>query len=112
MTIFFRSPTHATRRLAFATLACLMTTAHAAPPPQPVLRTGACPSGYYASGSYCVPGGSARFALPRSGACPSGYYASGDYCVSASENSKLAIPRAGACPSGYYASGDYCVSSR
>jgi len=73
--------------------------ASAAPLPQP-------------GGNYCVPGGNARFALPRAGSCPSGYYASGDYCVASSESSRLAIPRAGSCPSGYYASGDYCVSSR
>lgn len=100
------------RILALALLGVASLAAHASPPPQPVIRTGACPSGYYASGNYCVPGGNARFTLPRAGACPSGYYASGEYCVASSESSKLAIPRAGACPSGYYASGEYCVSSR
>lgn len=100
------------RTLAFAALSLLATLAHAAPPPQPVIRTGSCPGGYYASGNYCVPGNSARFALPRSGSCPGGYYASGDYCVASSESSRLAIPRSGSCPGGYYASGDYCVSNR
>lgn len=82
------------------------------PAPQPVPRSGSCPSGYYASGEYCVPGSSARFAIARSGSCPSGYYGSGNYCVASSSQSKLAIPRRGACPSGYYASGDYCVATR
>lgn len=84
----------------------------AAPPPQPLIRDGGCPSGYYASGNYCVPGSNARFAIERSGSCPSGYYASGKYCVASSNNSKTVIHRSGSCPSGYYASGQYCVSSR
>lgn len=100
------------RLLAALGLSLLWCTAQASPPGQPVPRAGNCPSGYYASGNYCVPGNSARYALPRSGSCPSGYYASGDYCVASSERSGLAIPRSGSCPSGYYASGDYCVSSR
>ncbi|MEN9314680.1 MAG: hypothetical protein RIS35_1073 [Pseudomonadota bacterium] len=100
------------RTLTLALLASAALAAHASPPPQPVVRTGSCPSGYYSSGNYCVPGNNARFALPRSGSCPSGYYSSGDYCVASSESSRLAIPRAGSCPSGYYSSGDYCVSSR
>jgi hypothetical protein len=93
-------------------LAIASLSAQASPAAQPVLRNGSCPSGYYASGNYCVPGNSARHALSRSGSCPSGYYASGDYCVASSERSGLAIPRSGSCPSGFYASGDYCVSSR
>ena len=81
------------------------------PAPQPVLRQGSCPSGYYGSGDYCVPNTNARYAVPRIGSCPSGYYGSGDYCVATSSSSKLAIPRRGSCPSGYYGSGDYCVST-
>jgi hypothetical protein len=50
--------------------------------------------------------------IARNGSCPSGYYASGNYCVASSGSSKNAIPRNGSCPSGYYASGNYCVSSR
>ena len=86
--------------------------AFAAPPPQPLPRDGSCPTGYYASGQYCVPGTGARFAIARRGSCPGGYYASGQYCVASSEQSGLAIHRAGSCPGGYYASGEYCVSSR
>ena len=83
----------------------------AAPPPQPIERDGACPSGYYASGNYCVPGAGARFAISRRGFCPSGYYASGQYCVASTDRSGLAIHRSGSCPSGFYASGEYCVAS-
>ena len=86
--------------------------AHAAPAPQPVPRNGSCPSGYYSSGDYCVPGSGARFALSRNGSCPSGYYSSGNYCVASSDDSKLAIPRSSSCPSGYYSSGNYCVASQ
>ena len=100
------------RLLAALGIAMSCLSAQASSPAQPVLRTGSCPSGYYASGNYCVPGNSARHALQRSGSCPSGYYASGDYCVASSERSGLAIPRSGSCPSGFYASGGYCVSSR
>jgi hypothetical protein len=85
--------------------------ASADPPPQPVPRNGSCPSGYFSSGEYCVPGSNARFAVPRSGSCPSGYFSSGDYCVASSSSSKLAIPRRGSCPSGYFSSGDYCVAT-
>ncbi|MEY3474400.1 MAG: hypothetical protein RL087_858 [Pseudomonadota bacterium] len=79
---------------------------------QPIARNGSCPSGYYASGNYCLPSNGARPAMHRNGSCPSGYYASGNYCVASSGSSKNAIPRNGSCPSGYYASGNYCVSSR
>jgi hypothetical protein len=86
--------------------------AQAAPPAQPLARLGSCPVGYFASGAYCVPTASARFALPRDGSCPVGYYASGAYCVAASEHAALALPRRGACPAGYFASAQYCVQSR
>jgi hypothetical protein len=84
----------------------------ASPAPQPVLRHGSCPSGFYSSGDYCVPGSGARFALARNGSCPSGYFSSGNYCVASSDSSRLAIPRSGSCPSGYFSSGQYCVSNR
>jgi len=84
----------------------------AAPAAQPLARDGSCPSGYSASGNYCVPGSSARFAIARNGSCPSGYSASGNYCVATSDRSKMVIHRSGSCPSGYSASGNYCVSSR
>ena len=80
--------------------------------PQPLIRDGSRPSGYYSSGNYCVPNDNAHFAVPRAGSCPSGYYSSGNYCVAQSDDSKLAIPRTGSCPSGYYSSGDYCVSNK
>ena len=49
--------------------------------------------------------------MRRLGSCPSGYYASGEYCVR-TESGRPAIERLGSCPSGYYASGSYCVESR
>lgn len=98
--------------LGLPVLSGMLSTAMAAPPPQPLIRDGSCPSGYYASGNYCVPGSNARFSIERNGSCPSGYYASGKYCVASSNNSKTVIHRSGSCPSGYYASGKYCVSSR
>lgn len=79
--------------------------------PQPLIKQGSCPSGYSQSGNYCVPGSSARFALPKSGSCPSGYSQSGNYCLAGS-SAKLAIPRSGSCPSGYSQSGDYCLKVR
>jgi hypothetical protein len=86
--------------------------AHAAPPPQALFKSGACPTGYYASGKYCVPNSNARFALPKNGSCPTGYFASGQYCVASSDKSRTAIPKSGSCPSGYFASGQYCVSNK
>lgn len=79
---------------------------------EPVIKEGACPSGYHSSGSYCVPGKSARQAIPKLGACPSGYHSSGNYCVGNSDRSRSAIPKVGACPSGYHSSGKYCLSNR
>ena len=98
--------------LLILTLAAAAVPGVAAPPAQPLPRDGSCPSGYYASGQYCVPGSGARFAIERRGSCPGGYYASGHYCVASSDQSGLAIHRAGSCPSSYYASGEYCVSNR
>jgi len=86
--------------------------ANAAAPPQPILRNGTCPSGYYASDEYCVPTSSARFAITRDGTCPSGYYASDKYCVASTDSAKAVIPRVGSCPSGWYASDKYCVSTK
>jgi hypothetical protein len=85
----------------------------ATPTPQPLPRTGSCPSGYSSSGGYCTPGSSARFAVPRNGGpCPSGYSSSGDYCLASSDSSKLAVPKTGSCPSGFSSSGAHCLSSR
>ena len=97
----------------YAGLACLgLGLAHAAPPPQALLKSGSCPTGYYASGQYCVPNNNARFALAKDGSCPTGYFASGQYCVASSDKSRAAIPKSGSCPTGYFASGNYCVSSK
>jgi hypothetical protein len=50
--------------------------------------------------------------VAKDGACPSGYYSSGNYCLASSDSSRLALPKLGSCPSGYYSSGNYCISSR
>jgi hypothetical protein len=85
----------------------------ATPTPQPLPRSGSCPSGYSSSDGYCTPGPSARFAVPRNaGPCPRGYSSSGDYCLASSNSSKLAVPKTGSCPSGFSSSGAHCLSSR
>ena len=102
--------------LVFSTIACFEVMA--APPPQPVEKSGGgCPTGYSVSGgSYCAPHGNARFAIIRIGSsCPAGYTTSGgNYCLAARDNDKTAIPKEGSgCPSGYSTSGShYCLSSR
>ena len=78
------------------------------PAPQPLPKTGSCPSGYSTSGGYCAPSTNARFAVPKIGSCPSGYSTSGDYCL-AGKGARLAVPKSGPCPSGYSTSGDYCL---
>ncbi len=86
--------------------------ANASPMPQPIVKQGSCPSGYYSSSNYCVPTSNARFAIVKNGSCPSGYYSSSNYCVASSDSSRLAVPKVGSCPSGFYSSGQYCVSSK
>ena len=81
------------------------------PAPQPVIKQGRCPSGYYVSGDYCMPRSRSRFAVEKRGRCPSGYHVSGDYCVSGSR-ARTAIPKSGRCPSGWTVSGDYCLERR
>jgi hypothetical protein len=78
----------------------------------PLVKQGACPSGYRTQGDYCVPGSAARGALPKSGSCPAGYSTSGEYCV-AGKNARSAIPQvSSSCPAGWYTSGQYCLRSR
>ena len=79
--------------------------------PQPVPKTGHCPSGYSTSGGYCKPGRNAHFAIEKRGSCASGYSTSGDYCL-AGIDAQLAIHKQGNCPSGWMASGNYCLSTR
>lgn len=89
------------------------TPALAGPTPQPLPKTGACPSGYSSSGAYCAPGPTARVAVPRNGGpCPSGYATSGGYCLASSADARLAVPKTGPCPSGFSTSGAHCLSSR
>jgi hypothetical protein len=103
--------------LVFSAMACFE--AMAAAPPQPVIKIGgSCPTGYSVSGgTYCIPGGNARFAIIRIGSsCPSGYISSGggNYCLAASDNANTAIPKeGGSCPNGYSTSGsNYCLSGK
>lgn len=87
---------------------------HADPIPslQPILKIGACPSGYRASGQYCLPGDKARLAMEKRGSCPSGYTSRGAYCL-AGRSARPAVPKWGtACPSGWSTSGDYCLRNR
>jgi hypothetical protein len=53
-------------------------------------------------------------ALPvlKTGACPSGYFQSGGYCAPMSDKSPTAIPKVGSCPSGWRQSGAYCVENQ
>lgn len=79
----------------------------------PIPRSGFCPSGYHASGNYCVPNDiRSGAAVEREGFCPSGYHASGSYCVANSASSGKAIFRNGFCPNGYHSSGNYCLQNR
>ena len=77
----------------------------------PVLRVGACPSGYTVSSAYCVPGRTAGYAIARTGACPSGYSVSGAYCLGGPQARHAAIKR-GVCSTGYVVSGAYCLRKR
>jgi hypothetical protein len=67
-----------------ALAALLALTVPALAGPQPVPKTGQCPSGYSSGGSYCTPvDRRAPIAVPKVGPCPSGYRDSGTYCVEA-----------------------------
>jgi len=86
------------------------TGAVASPVPQPLAKTGTCPSGYSTSGAYCKPNSGARYAVAKTGSCPSGYSTSGDYCL-AGQGARFAVPKVGSCPSGYSTSGSYCLKA-
>jgi len=89
---------------------------HAQQPIRPLPKLGACPLGYYSSGSYCVPStsGNARGAIEKNGNnCPLGFYSSGAYCLSSQSNNREAIQKEGnSCPIGWFSSGKYCLKSR
>jgi hypothetical protein len=80
-------------------------TATAAPvaaqqPLRPLPKVGSCPIGYFASGDYCMPGGSrsTRGGIEKVGSsCPIGFFASGNYCLSGRDSTprpstRLAAP--------------------
>lgn len=71
--------------LGLAVALAVMSMANAAGAQQPLQKVGnSCPSGYHQSGSFCVPGSSAKPAMHRNGGnCPSGYSqsGSGNYCL-------------------------------
>jgi hypothetical protein len=95
-------------------MAMLFSTVALASEGQPIVRVGKhCPSGYRASGEYCVPraGSSPTTAIEKKGSCPSGYRKSGDYCVprAGSQDTRHVVEKKGSCPSGYRKSGEYCV---
>lgn len=96
--------------------ASLATPALAQQPAQPLQKVGgACPLGYYSSGSYCVPSRSASQGSIQKvgGSCPLGFYASGAYCTeSMGSRRQEAIQKVGSCPLGWYSSGSYCLRSR
>lgn len=78
----------------------------------PIPKSGFCPSGYHASGNYCVPSGpQSGAAIVKDGFCPTGYHANGDYCLANGPSAEKAIPRSGFCPSGYHSSGNYCLEN-
>ena len=76
--------------------------------PQPVIRNGVCPPGYWISGNYCTPTAGSRPAIPKVGACPPGYWQTGNYCV-ARPDARPAVPKKGVCPAGYVQNGEYCL---
>ena len=75
---------------------------------QPLPKSGACPSGYSTSGSYCKPTKNARFAVEKHGGCPAGYSPSGGFCL-AGRSARLAVVKSGSCPAGWVTSGNYCL---
>ncbi len=79
--------------------------------PLALIKQGSCPSGYFSSGSYCVPNANSTFAVEKVGSCPSGYWASGNYCLG-NKGATHAIQKVGGCPVGYFTSGDYCVKNK
>lgn len=62
-------------------------------------KDGACPTGFYSSGKYCIPiKDESKPAMMRAGQCPTGYRTSGKYCVAMSKSAREAIPKNGSCP--------------
>jgi len=48
---------------------------------EPIQKVGTCPTGWYTSGSYCIP--STKTSPPliqKDSTCPLGWYTSSDYC--------------------------------
>jgi hypothetical protein len=73
--------------------------------PKPPGSGGACPYGYYFSGSFCVPfrGAQDVIAKPPYG-CPFGWTSSGSFCVQS-------VTTRPSCPPGWITSGSLCLRS-
>lgn len=101
---------HRLERIAWLLLSLVL--AGPAQAQQSLPKLGTCPSGYSASGLYCMPGRTARPALERIGPYPSGYVSSGAYCLAGSQ-ARPALPKRGAsCPTGWSSSSAYCLQNR
>ena len=63
-------------------LILLALTLPASAQPTPLVKVGACPSGYRTSGAYCAPlDDRAPDAIVKTGSCPSSWMQSGAYCI-------------------------------
>lgn len=66
--------------LALGTAPVLVTPAAAQESSNEVAKDGSCPTGFKASGNYCI-GDKGDYAEVRSGSCPSGLKSSRKYCI-------------------------------
>jgi hypothetical protein len=69
------------RQASLIVLVAMLTGPVIAQTPQPLPKVGSCPTGYYPSGSYCMPNPNAAFAILKQGTCPTGFRPSSNYCL-------------------------------